>query len=247
MHNFKAAYINELYKISKRKKITAAAIMCLIVIAAGACISCTVNNFMGINITGKSEFSLMILPVFTNAVIPLFTAFVCIDMFCGEVSANTLKTTLLTPVPRIKVYSAKVCAAFTFAAAMLLFTMAVSFLTSVVIGHTQFKIIKIILSYVISIIPLAAFCTLAVAVANIAKGSGSSFMLCVVIFLVFKILEIFNPAYSSLFFTSGLNMYVLLNAPFIVFTKLIRLVIISVGYIVMLFSAGFMLFDRKEI
>ena len=130
---------------------------------------------------------------------------------------------------------------------MLLFTMAVSFLTSVVIGHTQFKIIKIILSYVISIIPLAAFCTLAVAVANIAKGSGSSFMLCVVIFLVFKILEIFNPAYSSLFFTSGLNMYVLLNAPFIVFTKLIRLVIISVGYIVMLFSAGFMLFDRKEI
>ena len=65
--------------------------------------------------------------------------------------------------------------------------------------------------------------------------------------MVFKILEIFNPAYSSLFFTSGLNMYVLLNAPFIVFTKLIRVVIISVGYIVMLFSAGFMLFDRKEI
>ena len=73
MHNLKAAYINELYKLSKRKKLVVAALLCLAIIAVAAVITCTVNNFMGINLTGNYEFSVMVLPVFLNIVIPLFT------------------------------------------------------------------------------------------------------------------------------------------------------------------------------
>ena len=53
MHNLKAAYINELYKLSKKKKLVVAALLCLAIIAVAAVITCTVNNFMGINLTGN--------------------------------------------------------------------------------------------------------------------------------------------------------------------------------------------------
>ncbi|MDD6214297.1 MAG: ABC transporter permease [Firmicutes bacterium] len=247
MAEFKAAYINELYKLSKRKKITVSVIMSLSVIAVGALITCTVNSFMGINLAGKSEFSIMMLPVFVNIVIPLFAAFVCIDIFCGELSGGTIKTTLLAPASRLKVFLAKTAAATTFSTAMLMFAMLVSFAVSVVIGHTEFKVLRIFAAYIVSAVPLCAVCLMAALVCNIAKGSGMSFMLCFIVFMVFKTFEVIYPAYSTFFFTSGLSMYVLVYAPLIGFAKLLRMLLVSAGWCIMLFSAGYMVFETKEI
>ena len=56
MNRFRAAYINELYKLSKKKKITVAAILSVAAVCIGGLIVLGVNNFIGINVTGKSEF-----------------------------------------------------------------------------------------------------------------------------------------------------------------------------------------------
>lgn len=247
MNNFKAAYINEIVKISRKKKISAAAVLCLVVIAVGTVMVCTVSSFMGINISGGSEFSLLILPVMINVVIPLFTVFVCIDMFCGEFTAGTVKITLLSPASRFKIYSAKLAAAMSFIGAMLAFSMAVSFILSVIMGHTEWAVIKIFVSYAVSMFPLAVFCLLAALVATLARGSGSAFLLCVILYMAFKAFELLNPSLATLSFTSGMSMYVLINAPLVSFAKLIRLILISVGYSAMLFAAGYMVFENKEI
>ncbi len=247
MHNLKAAYINELYKLSKKKKLVVAALLCLAIIAVAAVITCTVNNFMGINLTGNYEFSVMVLPVFLNIVIPLFTIFICIDMFCAEYSSNTMKTALLSPASRLKIFCAKIGAALTVIASMLLLIMFSSFIVSIFIRHTHFSFIKILISYIISMIPLTVICLLAVLVSNLMKGSGSSFLVCVIALLAFKAFEVIYPAASSFFFTSGINMYVLINARLVGIAKVIRLMLISVGYIIMLFAGGFALFESKEI
>lgn len=247
MFNFKAAYINELYKLSKRKKIAVASVLCLVIIALCAVITCTVNNFMGINLTGNYEFSIMVLPLFINIVIPLFTIFICIDMFCAEYNTNTMKTVLLSPASRLKIFCAKICAALTVIATMMLMVMLASFVVSLIIKHTQFGFIKILISYIISMVPLAAVCLLAVFVSNLMKGSGSSFLVCVIMLLAFKALEVLYPSASSFFFTSATNMYVLVNAPLVGIAKILRLLLISIGYIIMFFSAGYALFENKEI
>ncbi len=247
MNKFKCAYINELVKTSKKKKMTAAMILSFVIIALGAVIICTLSSFMGMNLTGRSEFSLVVLPVMVNAVVPLFVTFAAIDMFCGEYSASTIKITLLTPVSRVKIYLAKLAALLTFAGAMLAFSMAVSFFMSVIIGHTEFAVIKIFVSYAVSMFPILVVVTLATFLANVAKGSGSAFMLCLLVYAAVKICELLYPDLAGFFFTSGMNIYVLINAPLISLAKIIRLILIDAGLAVMLFSAGYYLFDKKEI
>ncbi len=247
MHKFKSAYINELVKMSKKKKITAALVLTTVIIAIGAILICTLSSFMGMNLTGRSEFSLVVLPVMVNAVVPLFIAFAAIDMFCGEYSAATIKITLLNPVSRVKIYLAKLAALMTFAGVMLAFAMVVSFFVSVIIGHTELAAVKIFVSYIISLFPILVVVTLAMLLANMAKGSGSAFMLCLLVYAAVKICELLNPNLSGFFFTSGMNIYVLINAPLISFAKIIRMLLIDAGLATMLFSAGYYMFDKKEI
>lgn len=247
MSSLKAAFINELYKISKKKKIFVAAILCLAVIIAGAVISCIANNFLGINITGRGEFSVMMLPVFVSVIIPLFTTFICIEMFCGEFANNTIKTTLLSPATRLTIFTAKIGAMAVFILAMLVFSMLVSFAAAVIIRHTEYNIPKILATYLISFLPLLVFGLMTAMVANMAKGGGIAFMICILVYLVFKVLELLNPMYASLFFTSEMSMYVLLNAPLISIAKLLRLTAILIGYIIALFSYGYLMFERKSI
>ena len=238
MYNFKCAYINELVKMSKKKKITAALVMTVATIALGAILICTLSSFMGMNLTGRAEFSLTVLPIMVNVIIPLFIAFAAIDMFCGEYSASTIKMTLLAPVSRTKIYLAKLSALMTFAGAMLAVSMIVSFLTSVLIHKTEFAILKVFFSYAVSLFPLLVIAALAEFISNIARGSGSAFMLCLLVYATVKICELLFPDAAGFFFTSGMNIYILVNAPLISFAKLVRMVLIDMGLFAMFFSAG---------
>ncbi len=54
----------------------------------------SLNNFAGIRVTGSSEFSIMVLTILSYSIFPLFTTFICIDMFAGEFADHTIKFTL---------------------------------------------------------------------------------------------------------------------------------------------------------
>ncbi|MEG1880827.1 MAG: ABC transporter permease, partial [Oscillospiraceae bacterium] len=84
MQMIKAVYLNEIFKISKKKKIVVAAILCVFSVIVACLIVMSVGNFMGISMTASSEFPILVLPVLINTLVPLFTAFICIDMFTGE-------------------------------------------------------------------------------------------------------------------------------------------------------------------
>lgn len=247
MHNFKAAFLNEVYKISKRKKITAAAIITLVIVVLGAVITKTVSNFAGINLTGNSEFSLLCLPVFVYAVIPLFIIFVTNDLFCGEFSDNTVKTTLLTPATRVQIFSAKVCSVLLFAAYMLALAMILSFIAGIVIGQTDYNIGRIFFSYVLSLLPLAVLSALAALISNIARGAGSSFLISVAVYILSMVIGMIYPSVMSFLPTGSLGIYILLGAPLISFGKILRMTLICIGYSAMLCAAGVSFFDAKEI
>ena len=114
MKALKASYINELYKLSKKKKITVCAVLIVAATALGGMITTLFGNFMGISIMGRSAFVTVVLSVMNQTLIPLFTIFVCADMFAGEFSDRTMKQTLTRPASRGKVYLAKLLAAATF-------------------------------------------------------------------------------------------------------------------------------------
>ena len=76
MQSLKAVYINEIFKISKKKKITVALILLVVSVIIAAIAVYFLNNFAGIRITGSSDFSIMVMSVLSYTLFPLFAAFI---------------------------------------------------------------------------------------------------------------------------------------------------------------------------
>ena len=243
----KAAYINELYKLSKKKKTTVCAVLSLLFVVIAAIIVFCINSLSGIRITGSSEFSVLMLSVLNYTLIPLFTAFICIDVFGGEFADNTIKQTLTGPASRYKIFIAKILAISTFIIADLLFIMTTSFFASFLINGTTMNIVKILTAYLVSFLPMLVFALAVIVISNTAKGTTSAFMFSVLLFLVFNGLEIVFSGYKSFFFTFAFDWYRLFMGNYINFNKIIRIFFILSGYAIMLFGIGYYLFEKREI
>ncbi|MDP4133454.1 MAG: ABC transporter permease [Bacillota bacterium] len=247
MSDFRAAYINELYKISKKKKITVTIILSVLAVILTGIVVYAINRFAGIRITGYSEFPTLALSVFSYTLIPLFTAFVCIDMFSSEFVEQTIKITLTGPASRFKVFTAKVLAAATFIAANLLFVMLITLIVSLFINGIPTDLFKIILSYIFEFFPIFVFALMIILICNITKGTVSAFMISILVFLLLNGLGIVFSAYKSFLFTSAFDWYKLFLGSYINFHKIFRVFVILCGYGIMLFGISNYLFDKKEL
>jgi len=81
---FKAAFVNETVKLLKKKKLIAAAVLSVLGVLIGQAAVTALQSGFGLRVAGSAEFPLLVLPVFTYTILPLFTTFVAIDMFNGN-------------------------------------------------------------------------------------------------------------------------------------------------------------------
>lgn len=247
MEIFKAVYINEIFKISKKKKITAALIFSVLSVIVAAIVVYSLNNFAGIRVTGSSEFSIMVLTILSYSIFPLFTTFICIDMFAGEFADDTIKFTLTGPASRIKVFLGKILAVATFIICNLVFVMVLSVIASLFINRNLPNLFKILISYVMAFMPIFIFALVVILISNITKGTTSAFMLSIFVFLVFNGLSLGFPQLKSFLFTSTFEWYRLILGNYINFSKIFRMFLILLGYGIMLIAAGYYLFEKKDI
>jgi ABC-2 type transport system permease protein len=247
MEIFKAVYINEIFKISKKKKITVALIFASLSVIVAAIVVYSLNNFAGIRVTGSSEFSIMVLTILSYSIFPLFTTFICIDMFAGEFADHTIKLTLTGPASRIKVFLGKILAVATFIIGNLVFVMVLSVVASLFINRNIPNLLKILISYIMAFMPIFIFALVVVLISNITKGTTSAFMFSIFVFLVFNGLSLIFPQIKSFFFTSTFDWYRLILGNYINFSKILRIFLILLGYGIMLIAAGYYLFDKKDI
>lgn len=246
MKSFKSAYINEIYKISKKKKLICAMIISVAAAILFGVFFSGINYLTGIRLMGSNNFALALLPFLEYTIVPLFTAFVCIDMFSGEFSTENIKLTLMRPVNRFKIYAAKTAAAATFVMSFLIFSYMCAIVVAFFSGGIEISVLKPLLAYVLAFFPMMVFALMVMFVSNISRGSASAFLLSVVLVLVFKGTELMNPMYKSFFFTSMLDWHKLFLGAYINVFKILRILMIFAGYSLMFFSAGYLVFDNKK-
>lgn len=247
MQSLKGAYINEIFKISKKKKITVALILSVVSVIIAAIAVYFLNNFAGIRITGSSDFSIMVMSVLSYTLFPLFAAFISIDMFAGEFADGTIKLTLTSPAPRFKVFLGKVLAIASFILVNLMFVMVLSSVVSIFINGGIANFLRVFASYLMVFFPILIFALVVVLISNIAKGTTSAFMLSILVFLVFNGLGMVFPYFKSLLFTSTFDWYRLILGSYINISKVLRVFLILLGYGIMLFAASYYLFEKREI
>lgn len=247
MQALKTIYINEIFKMSKKKKVIASLIFSFFSVIVTAIAVYALNNFAGISITGSSEFSIMVLAVLSYTFFPLFTAFICIDMFAGEFADHTIKFTLTGPASRFKVFLGKILAVAVFIIVNLVLVMILSLIASLLINRDMPNFFKILIAYIMEFFPIFIFALVVVLISNITKGTTSAFMLSVFVFLVFNGAGLAFPYLKSLLFTAAFDWYRLALGSYINLSKILRVFLILLGYGIMLFTAGYYLFENKDI
>lgn len=249
MDVFQAALVNELEKLYKKRKALVAVILSLLIVVVGQLLVIGVRSGFGIRGAGSVEFPMMVLSVVVNTILPLFTALVTIDSFSGEFSQNTMRITLTRPVSRFKLFSAKVTAIGVFIFVILGLLLLLSLLTGFLFNSDSASFegfVKTILSYSVSFIPMFVLALGIVLIANLLKSGISVFFVSILGFIVLKALGIVFTQYSGLLITSYIDWYNLWLASSFPFLKILRQLLIMTGYAIMLFTAGYYLFDKKE-
>jgi ABC-2 type transport system permease protein len=246
---FQAALVNEIEKLYKKKKALVAILLSLAVIVIGQLAIVGVRSGFGLRGAGSVEFPMLVLSVVVNTILPLFTALVAIDSFSGEFSQNSMRITLTRPVSRFKIFTAKIAAIVLFILATLLLLLVFSMLAGFIFNTnsaTWDSVVRTVFSYVVSLLPMIVLALGIVLLANVFKSGISVFFFSILAFIVLTVLGVVFSQYSSLFITTQLDWYNLFLVNSFPLGKIIRQFLIMLGSGIMLFTAGFYLFDKKE-
>ncbi|MBU5484519.1 ABC transporter permease [Clostridium sp. MSJ-11] len=249
MVEFKAAVINEVEKLYKKKKILVAAIISLIFIVIGQLTITGLRSGFGLRGTSSMEFPILVLSIVVNSILPLFATFITIDSFSGEFSQNTMKIAITRPITRLKFFTAKIVAIMFFILINLLFVMIFSTIVGVIFNANSFTLqgmMRIIISYIVTIIPMMVLVLLVTVFTNILRSGIGVFFLSVLVFSVFKVMEVIFSQYSGIFFTSMFrwyNLWIMSSFPFL---KILRQFMMMSSYGILLFTLGYYLFDKKD-
>ena len=249
MVEFKAALINEVEKLYKRKKILVAGIISLIFIIIGQLSMVVLRTGFGLRGVSSMEFPILVLSVVVNTILPLFTALVTIESFSGEFSQNTMKIALTRPVSRLKFFTAKLTAIMLFILANLLFVMIFSILAGCIFNSNSFtfkSFIKVILSYIVTLMPMVTLSMIIAFLTNIIRSGIGVFFLSILAFVTFKGLGIIFYRYSGVFFTTMMNWYTLYLMDTIPTFKIFLQFMMMLSYGIIFFTAGYYIFDKKE-
>ncbi|KGK90008.1 membrane protein [Desulfosporosinus sp. HMP52] len=246
---FQAALLNEIEKLYRKKKVLVAILLSLAVIVIGQLVIVGVRSGFGLRGTGSVEFPMLVLSVVVNTILPLFTALVTIDSFSGEFSQNSMRITLTRPISRFKIYTAKITSIVLFILGALLLLLVFSMLAGFIFNANSASFDSLgrtVFSYLVSILPMTVLALGIVLLANIFRSGIAVFFISILIFLAFKVLGLLFSQYSSLFLTTQLDWYNLFLVNSFPLAKIARQFLIMLGSGIMLFSAGFYIFDKKE-
>lgn len=250
MDGLKAAYVNEIFKIRKKKKLVVGCILSIIAILIGQVSTTLVNQNLGLLIVNSTDLPLIVLNLMMYTIFPLFITFIAIDMFNGEYNANTMKLILTKPVSRFNIFTAKFLALLTIIVLNIVFVMVLSLTIGIAFNPstvTFIGILRSVVAYLVSILPLIVFALLVIILANLVKSGNAVFFLTIVTFAILYTVGILFHQTSSFLFTSMFDWYRLWISESLFFFKLLRMSLIMIGCSIMLYSIGYSLFERKVI
>lgn len=249
MVEFKAALINEVEKLYKRKKVLVAVIISLIFIILGQVSMVVLRTGFGLRGVSSMEFPILVLSVVVNTILPLFTALVTIESFSGEFSQNTMKIALTRPISRLKFFTAKLTAIMLFILANLLFVMIFSIIAGCLFNSDSFTLksfSRVVLSYMVTLMPMVILSIIIVFFTNIIRSGIGVFFLSIFVFVTLKGLGIVFYKFSGVFLTGMMNWYTLFLMDTIPAFKIFLQFMMLLSYGIIFFTAGYYIFDKKE-
>ena len=247
---FYASYRNEWDKLMFRKKYIIFLIigiaLCLIWTGLGQAISSFIRMQGGFAIT-FTQTPRGTLPFFLSILVPFLMFMGVTDLLTVEEAENTMKAMVFRPVERWKLYFSKILAVVSYAAVYLACIFVVSAVLNQIFGKPQSVsgLLIDLASYALTLVPLAILASFAALLALLGRSGTLTMFLLIMAYILLSVLPVFFPILSEMLFTSYLSWYRLWIGA-MPGAKMIHMLLIVLGYGVVFFTAGSLLFDRKE-
>jgi len=250
MESYKAALINELEKLYRRKKAIVVLILAVGVIGVVQLLSLGLRGGLGIIGITSSVFPVTVLSIFSNTILPLFTALVVIDVFTGEFANETMKITITKPVTRFKIYLAKLSATGFFVIANLLLVMILSIFVGLLFNTFTFTLTglyNIVISYIVTFFPIMTLAVMIAFLANIFKSGSAVFFLSILAFAFLRVIGLVFAPVAGILVTSLMDWYKLWIASNFPLLTISRVALVMVAHILIFFSLGYNKFEKRSL
>jgi len=242
--------INETQKLFLRKKTIALLVITAIIPIALTVILSVFQNNIGIIPVNANQFSLFVLGLFTNYILPLLITMAAVDMFSGEFNDRTIKAVLLRPISRFKIYLSKIICIGVYIILNLIILFLVSSIAGLFLqgnGSPLSGLLRGLAAYTVSVVPMIGIGIAAAFISQLFKSSSGALVISIIIYIALSVISRFFPSISRSLLTSYSDWYLLWIGSSIMVWKIINAFIIILSYSMIFFAAGFNLFDRKEI
>ncbi len=188
-----------------------------------------------------------LLPFFTTVFIPLIIFIFVADIFSSEFENNSIKSVLLRPVSRFKIFISKNLAVSFLIFVNLMIVFIVNITLQLIFRKEISSIHNALLSYFISIVPMIIFVLMASLIAQIINSPSLMMFTCIGIYIFLTAIKIVFSNISAALFVSYNTWYQMWIGSLVPFKMLLNTIFLLLSYIAIFFIVGFLIFDSKEV
>lgn len=247
MKRFTFALQKELIKLVHHKKyivLLALGILVSIIRRGGAALIARLSDG---TVSVKANMPLEMLPFAVEILVPVIMLIAVSDLFTHEYSEDTLKASLMQPVSRFKLLTAKAAAVVILGAVSLMIMYIANTALHLFSGSNLSGIGSAFAAYLIDIIPLIGIAFLGILVNVCLKGPTSATLLSIALYALMKYMGLYVAGSESFLFTAAAKLHVMLLGSTLPFHVLLNKAGILFGSILILYSLSYIIFDKKNV
>lgn len=243
---FMASTRNEIEKLSGKKKVWMLPILGVLLTALSTWGLMRLKSGTGILPISPEQYPILILGWFTSVILPLFIVMAVSDLYSGEQTERTIKLALLKPITRFKLYMSKQLAIGAYIIGTLLFVFLLSTGASFLIGGTP-ALLGALVAFGVAVVPMLLVAFTVGLIAQFFKSGSGVMVFSILALLGSQALAVVQPRFSDFLISSYLNWHMLFVGAGASGGRIITLFMFMVSYSIIMLTAGYYLFDRKEL
>ncbi len=195
----------------------------------------------------KTNMILEMLPFAVEVLIPVIMFMAASDLFTHEYSSDTLKASLLQPVSRFRLLSAKALAILIHGSLALFIMYIANTLIQIISGGSLSGAFVAFAAYLIDVIPLIGIVFLGVFINTALKSPTTATLLSIAVYALMKYMGLYIAGSESFLFTASAKLHIMLLGSTLPFHVLMYKFGILLGSILILYSISYIMFDKKSI
>ena len=237
---------SELQKLLTRKKY-----LVITILGALICLLRLGGNLLIAKVSGgevviKSNLIMSMLGFVTDILVPLIAFMAVTDLFASEAQEDTLKASLMRPLTRFKVMTSKSLAVFILSCAVMLVMFIACLVMQIVSGNSLSIVPQSLAAYLIDMIPIISLVAMALLINMISKSPTLAMLLCIVVYIFFKYLNLYVSPLGQMVFTAYTQWHKIWIGSQLPIGSLMAKAGILFGSVLILYTLSYIIFDSKD-